>query len=106
MCIDTNPKYNSPYDSYQEFKDQIEKNAAIGYIGIVQPPKIIDLEYASVKISTDNKYFGIPVAHIKVNYSQDEPVSFLLISINNLKENDIKTTWDNTLEIIIQAFNS
>ena len=87
----TNPNYNSPYDSYQEFKDQIEKNAVIGYIGIVQPPKIIDLEYGPVKISTDNKYFGIPVAHIK---------------INNLKENDIKTNWDNTLEIIIQAFNS
>ena len=81
----TNPSYESPWSSFREFQDEIENHAPIGYIGIIQPSKSLELTEGPISIQTDRKYFNIPVAHI---------------TVNNQKESDIEPNWSKVLEIV------
>jgi hypothetical protein len=79
-----NPNYLSPWNLFNEFSEQMENHAPIGYIGIIQPPNNIDMVDGPINIHTDRKYFDIPVTHI---------------TVNNQKESDIKPNWSKVLEI-------
>ena len=86
-----NPSYPNLWSSFNNFKDQLDTHTRVGYIGIIKPPKHIELADGPIEMYTDRKYFDIPVTHIK---------------INNQKETDSKPNWNKVLEIVKNLFRT
>lgn len=80
--------YQKPWKSYQEFKNILEENMSVGYIGIIKPLNNINLQTGQIEIYTNSKYFGIPVMHIK---------------INNQNQQDIERNWKIVSEILFDT---
>jgi len=79
-----NSNYNLPWQSFDEFKNEIKNNMNVGYFGIVNPKGLQEIELDEIKF--DFEKVG--------NYN------LLHITVNNLNKNSIPKNWNLVYNIL------
>lgn len=70
-----NKNYELNWNSFKDFKDNVEDNMSVGYFGIINPKGLESFKSTDIEIKIEKNILKYPISHIIINHKDDQSIN-------------------------------